>query len=192
MPRRHPSHFSLSQALSFLFSMQSPPVTANDSSGKQEEKLEGGKQQRLELGILTDLTHRLEHHALQRDVDELVRGLREFVEGRRKRRRSRQGKSGSSEGQQQQQQVEDQLDRLKLRPNGEGHARRWWAPVWDEEEAEEPGSAGRVLLRPDAGKDEAADDRIDWEAITVPDIVVAFDGMVVDFDRETGRPSGWR
>lgn len=193
MPRRHPSHFSLSQALSFLLSLPQGASTSQMNGTSNGNK--GGTEGQLELGILTDLTHRLEHHALQEDMDTFVEGLRGWVAKKRvQQQQKNKGQANGVAAEQSQRQVNGRSKKAKR--HGEGSGSRWWAPVWDEEEAEMAGGEGRVVLKQE-GRDmdeEHGDDNdsIDWETIHVPDIVVAFDGMVVDFDRKTGRPTGWR
>lgn len=150
MPRRHPSHFSLSQAISFLLSL--PP--SSDSEGSK----------RPTLGLLTDLTHRLEHHALQNDLDTFTDDLRRWS-------------STNTPG-----------TRTNGQRRGEGSGPRWWAEVWDEDAAEWDG--GHIALNEKAtAKIRSTLPANNAEANQpgsqhhVPDIRVAWDGMVVEFDR---------
>ncbi|SNX86131.1 related to Putative hydrolase C777.06c [Melanopsichium pennsylvanicum] len=84
---RHLSHFSFSQALSFFASFSPPPA----------------------LGLLTDFTHRVEHHATQKLVDTWREGmLSAQLAGKSK----------------------------EISSVGEGGGLRWWSDIWDEEENE--------------------------------------------------------
>lgn len=160
MPRRHVSHFSVSQAVSFLLSL---PPSAPSSS----EECTSRHRPRPRLGILTDLTHLLEHNALQHDLHAFTKKLRHW--------RRQKGDCWDPFG----------------RPNerkGEGSGPRWWRSVWDEDEAEQDG--GRIALKANAVDEFVGDQRQGSSSEDgsqtllphVPDIRVAWDGMVVDFD----------
>ncbi|CAO1618144.1 unnamed protein product [Parajaminaea phylloscopi] len=159
MPRRHASHFSVSQAVSFLLSLPADTKTSPDS---REQSAPGPT-----LGILTDLTHRLEHHALQSDLDQFTQDLRTWSRA--------------------QPDVWARADAERRR--GEGSGPRWWRPVWNEDEAER--DEGRIMLNPNRlgegvqhGRGAAMDpaDRTSLSSPHVPEIKVAWDGMVLHFE----------
>lgn len=151
MPRRHPSHFSTSQAISLLLSL--PRDSSPESNGQN-----GGPSKPLALGVLTDITHRIEHHELQQDLDAFVPALRSYAKGRELPSRSKQSRTRM----------------------GEGSGLRWWAEVWDEDKAER---TGRIEV--DQSINAAPTEEAVTSSIHVPDIEVAWDGMVIHFDRRT-------
>lgn len=134
-----------SQALSLLLSLPGPSPS---------------------LGILTDLTHRLEHHDLQKQLDEFSDALREYTHGG-------QVSSVSSKA-----------------GTGEGSGRRWWDGVWDEHASEK---TGRLVIRKEglvngAENGSHAGDTAST-TMAIPDLRVAWDGMVVHFQRSSSPPS---
>lgn len=81
---RHLSHFSFAQALSFFASFSPPPA----------------------LGLLTDFTHRIEHHETQELVDDWRDGMMAA-------------------------QLAGQAREIKAL--GEGGGNKWWTDIWDEQ-----------------------------------------------------------
>lgn len=117
------------------------------------------------LGILTDLTHRLEHQDLQDQLNQLRATLQSSIA------------SGN--------------DALTDTGNsnvgrGEGSGPRWWHGLWDEDASERE---GRLVLRDSAIANAGYSSAVanSKQAIkppaSVPDLRVAWDGMVVEFDR---------
>ncbi|CAO1616509.1 unnamed protein product [Sympodiomycopsis kandeliae] len=153
MPSRHPSHFSVSQALSLLLSL--PQLTPGKPSPS--------------LGILTDLTHRLEHYDLQNQLDAFSTSLKGYAQ------------TASSKVQQ-----------FHSKRRGEGSGPRWWASVWDEDRSER---TGRIEIDKPSTKEtidftqlSLGNTSVETSGYTahVPELKVAWDGMVVDFLRDDG------
>jgi phosphoribosyl 1,2-cyclic phosphodiesterase len=158
-PYRHPSHFSLSQACSMALS------------------LPGAPEEQPRLALLTDLTHRLNHQHTDAGLQRFTRDLRAW--------RIARGPT------------EDEAQKSPPRKNGKRHSRgeggepRWWAGAWDER-ASEGRKDGLPCLEPAAATLVAQQDAELNGAMAglmaqqrgVPDIRVAWDGLVVPFDGE--------
>lgn len=132
---RHASHFSFAQALAF-FALFDPPPS---------------------LGLLTDFTHRIEHHKTQELVDEWRNGMNASQQGVLANGRQTMSTNGS-----------DVLGR-----------ERWWQSIWDERANERDMT---IKLKRSFGQslDEEAARRVPHY---VPPILLAWDGMVVPFRR---------
>lgn len=173
MPRRHPSHFSTSQAVSLLLSL--PQDESRADGGSDEPCFAPGGPS---LGILTDITHRIEHHALQQDLDTFCSSLKTWIKSTSPSPLANSESKGKSNG------------KVQGR-RGEGSGARWWAEVWDEDKGEmtgrievEPRLASKLKQDHNAGVSSSAggSDGGDWRH--VPDLRVAWDGMVVKFVRQ--------
>jgi hypothetical protein len=177
MPRRHPSHFSTSQAVSLLLSLPRDESRADGGSDEPSFAPAGPS-----LGILTDITHRIEHHALQEDLVCFCSSLKTWISSTPASSLAASGSKGTSNGKGQER-------------RGEGSGARWWAEVWDEDKGE---MSGRIEVEPslafklkksqddssatNGGGGKGGDER------HVPDLRVAWDGMVIKFLRQQASP----
>ncbi|UZJ56234.1 hypothetical protein CBS101457_005554 [Exobasidium rhododendri] len=146
-PWRHPSHFSLPQALSFTLSMPSPAP---------------------KLSLLTDLTHDLEHHSTERNIQ----AWRREMEAWKRYLHCSNGEERRRPGQ------------ARL---GEGGGPRWWAGIWDERQAEvaKPDGLERSIISR-AGQQHQGTTPSNGTAdyYPLPSIHLTFDGMVLHFERQ--------
>lgn len=172
---RHASHFSLPQALSYLLSL---PTTTSQSSQSRTP---------LPLALLTDFTHRIEHHSTEAMIQRWANGLRAWLSNRPgagiQKTIAANGNANASAR------------------KGEAGGPRWWDGVWDEDRSETElkleleeqnspiagegkgeaalsnGSNGSATLNGVHGSGSSAEPH-------VPEIHMAWDGMVVRFSRE--------
>ncbi|PWN20000.1 hypothetical protein BCV69DRAFT_283524 [Microstroma glucosiphilum] len=177
MPRRHPSHFSTSQAVSLLLSL--PQDESRTSGGKNEPSFASAGPS---LGILTDITHRIEHHALQQDLDKFCSSLKSWI-------------SSTSPSSLATTEQKDTTNGKSRERRGEGSGARWWSEVWDEDKGE---MTGRIQVEPSLAsklknnQSDGTSNRIGGSASGderhVPALRVAWDGMVIKFLRQPASP----
>ncbi|EPQ29119.1 uncharacterized protein PFL1_03407 [Pseudozyma flocculosa PF-1] len=170
---RHSSHFSFSQALSFLASLPPPPSSTADGGTASSPPRSNARLPK--LGILTDFTHRIEHFATQELLDAWRRGLMDWQVQQAPAPSERAGK-------------------------GEAGGPRWWDGVWDEADCERrltialKGEADKLSRDThgsgDGDGDGAADREAAWRAAPhwIPPVAMSWDGMVIEFQQTRKEP----
>lgn len=167
---RHPSHFSLAQALSFVLSLPGQPPR---------------------LSLLTDMTHNFEHDALETALQDWRTDLQAWV--------SQQLRSGVQDIGPMEAGTKSPATPLKTTSTdaGEGSGPRWWHPKWDEARAEGlRGSSPAQLLQKslrhrdaktrDGGRQGVRRPSQSLQASMptfVPEVHVAWDGLAFTFTR---------
>ncbi|CEH12588.1 Beta-lactamase-like [Ceraceosorus bombacis] len=198
-PRRHISHYSLAQAVE-----ESLRVAALNADGGQDGR-------RLELALVTDLAHGLEHHATDHALLSFVAGLRVRHSQQHSRKRPDLSLSDAIA----QEPISAGAKRAEERADEKVAEEMWWLQHWDSLTADDP------LLNPD-GLPRLRDEvptpaqlesvstqhaAVGWMMQTgsskdqpystpqlsarnyVPDIRVSFDGLCICFGPESERSS---